>query len=82
MEKKNIESPGKKEDYISYEDFLALCDEDTLAEWVNGKIEWYSPASNVHQDMVRWLTAVLSVYVEAKKLRSNGCGICLRYWMC
>jgi len=44
---------AKREDkeYISYEDFLALCDEDTLAEWVNGKIERYLPASDVHQDL-------------------------------
>jgi len=35
MEKVEIED--KK--YISYEDFLDFCDEDTLAEWVNGKME-------------------------------------------
>ncbi len=58
---------GDKGEYMSYEDFLELCDEDTLAEWVDGKIEMYSPASNLHQDVVRWLTSVLSIYVEAKK---------------
>ncbi len=63
---KGIEDDERE--YISYEDFLDLCDEDTLAEWVNGKIERYSPASNVHQDVVRWLTSVLSVYVEAREL--------------
>ena len=57
-----------REEFISYEDFLELCDEDTLAEWVNGKIEWYLPASEMHQDIVRWLTSVLSVYVEEKNL--------------
>lgn len=56
------------EEYISYEDFLALCDEDTLAESVNGKIEWYSSASDVHQDLTGWLTSVLRIYVEANKL--------------
>jgi len=56
------------EEYISYEDFLALCDEDTLAEWVNGKIERYSSASDVHQDLAGWLTSVLRIYVEANKL--------------
>jgi len=56
------------EEYISYEDFLALCDEDTLAEWVNGKIEWYSSASDVHQDLAGWLNSVLRIYVEANKL--------------
>ncbi|MCD6203589.1 MAG: Uma2 family endonuclease [Methanophagales archaeon] len=56
------------EEYISYEDFLALCDEDTLAEWVNGKIERYSSASDVHQDLAGWLNSVLRIYVEANKL--------------
>jgi len=68
---KEIERTGaKREDkeYISYEDFLALCDEDTLAEWVNGKIEPYSPASDAHQDLAGWLTSVLRIYVEANKL--------------
>ncbi len=65
MRDKGIEDDERE---ISYEDFLDLCDEDTLAEWVNGKIERYSPASNVHQDIVRWLTSVLSVYVEAREL--------------
>lgn len=58
----------EKEEYMSYEDFLDFCDEDTLAEWVNGKMERYSPASDMHQDMVRWLTSVLCIYAEAKKL--------------
>ena len=68
---KEMERTGaKREDkeYISYEDFLALCDEDTLAEWVNGKIERYSPASDAHQDLAGWLTSVLRIYVEANKL--------------
>jgi hypothetical protein len=28
----------EKEEYMSYEDFSDFCDEDTLAEWVDGKI--------------------------------------------
>jgi len=58
----------EKEEYIRYEDFLDFCDEDTLAEWVDGKIERYSPASFVHQDVVRWLTSVLCIYAESKNL--------------
>ena len=38
MEKKEIEGPKGKGEYISYEDFMDFCDEDTLAEWVDGKI--------------------------------------------
>ncbi len=67
MERKEIEGAKDKEEYMSYEDFLDFCDEDTLAEWVNGKIEWYSPASNTHQSLARWLTSVMHIYVETKK---------------
>ena len=58
---------AKREDkeYISYEDFLALCDEDTLAEWVNGKIEL---ASIGCASRFGWLTSVLRIYVEVNKL--------------
>jgi Uma2 family endonuclease len=68
MERKGIEGPKDKEEYMSYEDFLDFCDEDTLAEWVNGKIEMYSPASDAHQDLSDWLTSVLRIYAEVKKL--------------
>lgn len=53
--------PGR----MTYEEFLAWADEDTLAEWVDGAVVMTSPASNVHQDLARFLTAVLSVFVEA-----------------
>ena len=49
---------------VTYEEFLAWANEDTLAEWVDGEVVMYSPASDRHQDMVRFLTAVLSIYVE------------------
>ena len=55
-------------DRITYEEFLAWADEDTLAEWVDGEIVMTSPASNLHQDEARFLTAVLSVFVEAHAL--------------
>jgi Uma2 family endonuclease len=58
----------KKGDKISYKEFLDMCDEDTLAEWVNGKMVRYSPASDVHQDLAGWLTSMLRIYVEVKKL--------------
>ncbi len=49
---------------MSYEEFLAWADEDTYAEWVDGEIIMMSPANDRHQDLVRFLTAVLSVFVE------------------
>jgi len=53
---------------MTYEEFLAWADEDTLAEWVDGEVAMYSPASNRHQDMVRFLAAILSVFVETSDL--------------
>ncbi|NUQ38607.1 MAG: Uma2 family endonuclease [Caldilineales bacterium] len=53
---------------LTYEEFLAWADEDTLAEWVDGAILMTSPASNEHQDLVRFLTTILSVFVEAHAL--------------
>jgi len=56
--------PGK----MSYEEFLAWADEDTLAEWVDGEVVMYSPASGWHQDLVRFLASVLGTYVEVHQL--------------
>lgn len=36
---------------VTYEQFLAWADEDTLAEWVKGEIVMTSPASFRHQDI-------------------------------
>ena len=53
---------------MTYDEFLEWCDEDTLAEWVDGEVVMTSPASNRHQDLVRFLTSVLSIYVETHDL--------------
>ncbi|KUK26149.1 MAG: hypothetical protein XD60_1711 [Acetothermia bacterium 64_32] len=43
-----FEVPTKK---MTYEEFLAWCDEDTWAEWVNGEVIVLSPASRRHEDI-------------------------------
>ena len=53
---------------ISYTEFLTWADEDTLAEWVDGEVIMTSPASARHQDIVRFLIAVLSAVVEEHTL--------------
>jgi len=53
---------------MSYEEFLDWCDEDTLAEWVDGQVIMTSPASYRHQAVVDFLLAVLIIYVQQKKL--------------
>lgn len=47
---------------MSYDDFLAWADEDTLAEWVDGRIVMASPASAHHQRLVTFLHGVLAGY--------------------
>ena len=53
---------------VSFEEFLASCDEDTWAEWVDGRVSVVSPASDRHQDLADFLTAILRIYVESRSL--------------
>lgn len=53
---------------MSYEEFLDWCDEDTLAEWVDGQVIMTSPASYRHQVVVDFLLKTLGVYVEQRGL--------------
>jgi Uma2 family endonuclease len=53
---------------LSYEEFLDWCDEDTLAEWVDGNIVMASPASYPHQRVADFLLKILGVYVEQRGL--------------
>jgi Uma2 family endonuclease len=53
---------------LTFEEFLAWCDEDTWAEWVDGKVVMVSPASDRHQDLADFLTVVLRLFVEGRGL--------------
>jgi len=53
---------------MTYEEFLAWADEDTLAEWVDGEVVMYSPANNRHQDIAGFLESVLRSFVEVRQL--------------
>lgn len=60
---------------VTYEDFLNWVDEDTLIEWEAipdheemGVLIMTSPASNKHQDIARFLTSAMSIYVETHQL--------------
>ena len=65
MKETRSSAPGVR---MSYEEFLEWCDEDTWAEWVDGEVIVLSLASDRHQDLVRFLTAVLSVFTETREL--------------
>jgi Uma2 family endonuclease len=60
---KKAAPPGK----MTYEEFLAWADEDTWAEWVNGEVVILTPASNKHQDLAGFLTALLRHFVETSQ---------------
>jgi len=55
---------------MTYDEFLAWADEDTLAEWVDGEVVVTSPASYRHQDILGFLESVLRSFVE-----TNGLGL-------
>lgn len=57
-------APGK----LSYEEFLAWCDEDTWAEWVDGEVVMLSAASSRHQEITSFLSSILSVYAQVHDL--------------
>ncbi|MEI6044676.1 MAG: Uma2 family endonuclease [Chloroflexota bacterium] len=50
--------------YITYEDFLEWADEDTLAEWRDGRIEMSGPASRRHQEISGLLYEVFTTFVH------------------
>ncbi len=64
----SVTNKARPKEKISYEDFLAWCDEDTWAEWVDGEVIMVSPASRRHQDIVRFLVNLLSLHVESHDL--------------
>ena len=49
---------------VTYEEFLAWADEDTLAEWIDGEVVMYSPASRRHQEIGLFLGQVIGLHVE------------------
>ncbi len=53
---------------MTYEEFLAWADEDTLAEWVDGEVIMTSPASRQHQEIGGFLYKLLSTYAEMRGL--------------
>jgi len=49
---------------MTEEEFVAWCDEDIRAEWVNGKVIIMSPANDDHEDLFGWLLSVLRLFVR------------------
>ena len=61
LEKRKLIRPAKT---MTYEEFLDWADEDTYAEWVDGKVEMMSPASRKHQKLALYLASLLTEFEE------------------
>ncbi|MCS5694811.1 Uma2 family endonuclease [Desulfofundulus thermocisternus] len=48
---------------ITFEEFLAWCDEDTWAEWVDGEVVILTPAARKHQKITALLSTLLREFV-------------------
>lgn len=53
---------------MTYEEFLNWADEDTLAEWVDGKVVMTSPASVDHQELADFVHSILKRYAVFHQL--------------
>lgn len=53
---------------ISEEEFLAWCNEDVKAEWVDGQVIMMSPANTAHVRITSFLDRVVGIFVERRGL--------------
>jgi len=54
--------------HMTEEEFVAWCDEDVKAEWVDGEVIIMSPSSLAHVRLAGWLYKLLSEFVSRKGL--------------
>ncbi len=53
---------------MTYEEYIAWVDENVHAEWVDGEVIIYMPATDLHQLTLGFLQALLLLYVSRLKL--------------
>lgn len=53
---------------MTYEDYLALPNEGRIVEWANEEAVYLMPPLTIHQDIVAYLTAVLSAFITFHNL--------------
>lgn len=53
---------------LSEEQFLAWCDEDVKAEWVDGQVIVMSPANVQHVNLTSFLISLMRIWVEDRDL--------------
>lgn len=66
MAKQLVDPPvaGERRLTMGYEEFLAWWGEDTRGEWVDGEVVVFMPPRLVHQELVLFLSVLLSWYVR------------------
>lgn len=66
-----VESPAiSPRLWMTEEEFVAWCDEDTRAEWVDGEVIMPSPANLHHVDLAGFLNLILRWFVTVRGLGS------------
>lgn len=60
-----VKTPGLR---MTEEEFVAWCDEDTKAEWVDGEVIVHSPANLKHVDLSGFLNLILRLFVTSNNL--------------
>jgi Uma2 family endonuclease len=48
---------------MSYEEYLYLAGESTIAEWVSGEVIRYMPPTDKHQDVSRFLSVLMDLFI-------------------
>ncbi|MDZ7262532.1 MAG: Uma2 family endonuclease, partial [candidate division KSB1 bacterium] len=54
--------------YMTEEEFVAWCDEDVKAEYVDGEVIVHSPAALNHESVVTFLGGLLLLFIDKNKL--------------
>ncbi|HEX8904353.1 MAG TPA: Uma2 family endonuclease [Longimicrobiaceae bacterium] len=57
---------------ISFEDFLATLDEDTHAEWVDGRVVPMSPVSERHDEISGFIYVILRGFLRRRRIRGRA----------
>ncbi|MBA3321325.1 MAG: Uma2 family endonuclease [Pyrinomonadaceae bacterium] len=64
----NAHPPPTLKERMTFEEFLALDDETTMSEWVDGEVIMMSPAAERHQELILFLAQTLGLYVQVHNL--------------
>ncbi len=62
------ESPRPALPRMTFEEYLALDDERTMSEWVDGEVIFISPTARKHQELLTFFIQVLGLYVTMRDL--------------